>query len=60
MAFLIEYYKGAFPLWLSPVQARILTVNENQIEYAKMIESKLQYNGIRVESDLRDESLGKK
>lgn len=60
MAFLIEYYKGAFPLWFSPVQARILTVNENQIEYAKIIESKLQYNEIRVESDLRDESLGKK
>lgn len=60
MAFLIEYYKGAFPLWLSPVQARILTVSENNIDYAKQVESKLLYNGLRVEMDLRDESLGKK
>lgn len=60
IAFLTEYYAGAFPLWLAPVQARLLTINEAQIPYAKEVESLLLSKGIRVETDLRNETIGKK
>ena len=56
---LIEHYAGAFPTWLSPVQAKVLPVN-NQYhqEYAKQVYKALQENGIRVELDDREEKLG--
>jgi threonyl-tRNA synthetase len=60
MAFLIEKYSGAFPLWLSPVQAKILPIAEAHLEYAKKIFSDLQTAGIRVELDESNETLGKK
>lgn len=60
MAFLIEYYGGAFPLWLAPEQVRILTITDRQNDYAKKIQSKLLAFGTRVELDLRNESIGKK
>lgn len=60
MAFLIEKYAGAFPLWLSPMQARVLPVSEKHAEYAKKVLIALQEAGIRAEADLADESLGKK
>ncbi|MGN0993338.1 MAG: threonine--tRNA ligase [Bacilli bacterium] len=60
-AFVIEETKGAFPLWLSPVQVNIIPVNnEYHLEYAKQIEDKLKENGIRVNLDDRDEKLGYK
>ena len=60
-AFIIEETKGAFPLWLSPVQVNIIPVNnEYHLEYAKKIEDKLKENGIRVNLDDRDEKLGYK
>ena len=60
MAFLIEHYAGAFPLWLSPVQARVIPVSEKQAEYAKEIFEKLRDAGIRVELDDSSETLGKR
>lgn len=61
VAFLIEEYKGAFPLWLSPVQVKVLPVNLNYHEsYATEVKNMLQKQGIRVELDLRNEKLGYK
>ena len=57
---LIEHFAGAFPVWLAPVQVRILTISEEQIPFAKELFSKLQEIGIRVELDARDEKIGYK
>ncbi|MBM4338056.1 MAG: threonine--tRNA ligase [Deltaproteobacteria bacterium] len=55
---LIEHYAGAFPVWLAPVQAIILTVTERHIPYAEKVYRQLIQKGIRVEKDLRNEKLG--
>jgi threonyl-tRNA synthetase len=55
---LIEHYAGNFPLWLSPVQAVVLTVTDNQIPYAEEVYTTLRQAGVRVERDLRNEKLG--
>ncbi len=55
-----EHFAGAFPLWLSPVQVKVLPVTERAHEYANQIEAKLDEAGIRAESDLRSEKLGYK
>lgn len=60
MAFLIEKYAGAFPLWLAPVQARVLPIGEGHVAYAEALVAKLQAAGIRTEIDVTGESLGKK
>jgi threonyl-tRNA synthetase len=60
MAFLIEKYGGAFPLWLSPVQARVLSVSEKHAAYAEEVAETLKAAGIRAEADNSNESLGKK
>ncbi len=60
MGILIEHYGGAFPTWLSPVQAIIVPIGENQIDYAKNIASLMRESGIRIEIDLSNETLGKK
>lgn len=60
MAFLIEYYGGAFPLWFAPVQARIMTITDDQIPFAREVEKALLASGLRVESDLRNETISKK
>jgi threonyl-tRNA synthetase len=57
---LLEHFNGALPFWLSPVQVRVLTINEKVSGYAKEVEQELKKNGIRVELDERNESLGKK
>lgn len=57
---LIEHYAGAFPLWLAPVQAVVVTVTERCNDWAKEVASELSLKGFRVESDLRNEKLGKK
>ena len=59
MAFLIEKYAGEFPLWLSPVQAKILPVSEKHTDYARKIAADFMDAGIRVEVDDND-SLGKR
>ncbi|GAB6934073.1 threonine--tRNA ligase [Calditerricola satsumensis] len=60
VAFLLEYYKGAFPVWLAPVQARILTITDAQVPYARQVRDKLAQAGIRVELDERNEKIGYK
>ncbi|MBR1987650.1 MAG: threonine--tRNA ligase [Clostridia bacterium] len=60
LAYLIEKYAGAFPAWLSPTQVKIITVSENNNAYALEVEGKLKQAGLRVESDLDNESVGKK
>ncbi|OGI21934.1 MAG: threonine--tRNA ligase [Candidatus Moranbacteria bacterium RIFCSPHIGHO2_01_FULL_55_24] len=60
MAFLIEHYAGAFPLWLAPVQAVILPIGEKHRGFAEDIDKKLRTAGIRTELDQSDESLGKR
>jgi len=57
---LTEHYAGAFPLWLSPVQARIVTVTDAQKEFAETALTALRERGVRVEADLRNEKLGYK
>ena len=57
---LIEHYAGAFPLWLAPVQAKIITISDAQVEYAKKVEEVLSKAGFRVELDDRNEKLGYK
>lgn len=59
MAFLIEKYGGAFPLWLSPVQIKVLPVSEKHIDYANQVLSQMKEVGIRAEIDT-DDSLGKR
>lgn len=60
MAFLIEKYGGDFPLWLSPVQARVLPVSDKHNAYAGEVRDALHGAGIRAELDDANESLGKK
>ncbi|OIO31041.1 threonine--tRNA ligase [Candidatus Nomurabacteria bacterium CG1_02_43_90] len=60
MSTLIEHTAGAFPLWLSPVQVKILPISEKYIEYAKKVQSELLQADIRVEMDDSNESLGKR
>jgi len=55
---LIEHYAGSFPLWLSPVQAIVVNVTDNQAEYAEEVYQQLRAAGVRVELDLRNEKLG--
>ncbi len=57
---LIEHYAGEFPLWLAPVQAVILPVSQNFLDYAKKVEIELKNNNIRVELDDRNEKIGYK
>ncbi|OUS68401.1 threonine--tRNA ligase [Paenibacillus sp. MY03] len=59
-AFLLENFAGALPLWLSPVQAKVIPVSQAYEAYARKVEEQLQLGGIRVESDLRNEKLGYK
>jgi len=60
MGVLIEHYAGAFPLWLSPVQAVLVTVTDAQIPYGEAVYRKMIDAGIRVERDFRNEKLGYK
>jgi len=55
---LIEHYAGAFPVWLAPVQAILLTVTDRHIPYAEKVYLALVQKGIRVEKDFRNEKLG--
>ena len=55
---LIEHYAGALPLWLAPVQAVVMNITDNQAEYVKKVAETLKNQGIRVNSDLRNEKIG--
>lgn len=60
LSFLTEETKGAFPIWLAPVQVKLLPISDNQIEYALSLKNKLEALGIRVELDDRNEKIGYK
>ena len=57
---LIEHYAGAFPLWLSPVQVKVLPITEKQTMYAEEVVSLLRNEGLRAELDSRNEKIGYK
>ena len=59
-AMLMEHFNGEFPVWLSPVQARILPVSEEQTEYCAQLLKTLKRKGCRVELDSNNETLGAK
>lgn len=60
MAFLIEHYAGVWPLWLSPVQVKLLPVGEKHREYASELQARFVEAGIRAVVDMTDETVGKK
>ncbi|HKL24969.1 MAG TPA: threonine--tRNA ligase [Desulfuromonadales bacterium] len=55
---LIEHFAGNFPLWISPVQAKVVNVTDNQAAYAQQVCDQLRQEGVRVQADLRNEKLG--
>jgi threonyl-tRNA synthetase len=57
---LIEHFAGAFPLWLAPEQARVITVSEKSEDYGRQVEAKLRAAGLRAKGDYRPEKLGAK
>ena len=57
---LIEQYAGDFPLWLAPVQARLLTVSDDQMPFAQTVVAEMQAQSIRAEVDTGGDRLGKK
>ena len=60
LSILIEHFAGAFPFWLAPTQILIATVNDSVQSYTEEIEKRLEAKGVRVELDLRNETIGKK
>ncbi|MEO0020183.1 MAG: threonine--tRNA ligase [candidate division WOR-3 bacterium] len=60
MGILVEHYGGAFPTWLAPVQARVLTVTEKEIGYAQEVFERLKAAGTRVEIDINNDKIGYK
>ena len=60
IAVLIEHFAGAFPLWLAPVQARVVSVSEKAETYAREVTARLKAEGLRVEADLAADKLGAK
>ena len=60
LAYLIEKYAGAFPLWLAPTQVKVLNLTDRNVPYAEKIVSALKSKGIRVELDARNEKIGYK
>ncbi len=60
IGFLLEHYAGKLPVWLSPVQVKILPISDKFLEYAKTILDKLKKADIRAEIDDRNEKIGKK
>jgi len=57
---LIEHYAGAFPLWLAPVQARLIPIADRHVAYARQVAAKLEAEGLRVEVDERGERMNAK
>ncbi len=60
IGFLLEHYAGKFPLWLAPLQVKILPISDKFMEYAESVKKQLRRAGIRVEIDDRQEKIGKK
>jgi len=60
IGFLLEHYAGKFPVWLAPVQVKILPISDKFLDYAKEVKAKLRRMHVRVEIDERSEKIGKK
>lgn len=60
LALLIEKYAGAMPAWFAPVQVKVLPIVDKHFDYTEKVRAALQANGIRVETDLRNEKIGYK
>jgi threonyl-tRNA synthetase len=60
IAILIEHYAGAFPVWLAPVQAKVLSISEKTADYARQVYERLLGEDLRVELDNRDDKIGAK
>jgi len=60
MGILIEHFAGKFPLWINPVQVKIITVTDRNIKFAEEVAKKLKERGIRVELDIKAETINKK
>jgi threonyl-tRNA synthetase len=57
---LIEHYAGKFPVWLAPVQVKVLPISNSFLQYATLVSNQLKSAGVRCELDTRDEKLGYK
>jgi threonyl-tRNA synthetase len=57
---MVEHYAGAFPLWLAPVQARVLPISDDLNDYAQSVVDKMTEEGLRAELDSRSEKIGYK
>ena len=55
-----EHFAGAFPVWLSPVQVKVMPITDRTNNYAKHVADRLEKAGLRVETDLRNEKIGYK
>ncbi len=60
IGFLLEHYAGKFPVWLAPLQVKILPISDKFMDYANLVKNKLKQAGVRVEIDDRSEKIGKK
>ncbi|GAI26066.1 unnamed protein product, partial [marine sediment metagenome] len=60
LATLIEHYGGAFPVWLAPVQARVIPIADRHLDYAHKLEAELKKEGVRIEVDDRSERVNLK
>jgi len=60
IGFLLEHYAGKLPVWLAPVQVKVLPISDKFLDYAKSVAGKLKKSDIRVEVDDRNEKIGKK
>lgn len=60
IGFLLEHYAGKFPVWLAPLQVKILPISDKFMDYALAVKAKLRKAGVRVEIDDRSEKIGKK
>jgi threonyl-tRNA synthetase len=60
IGFLLEHYAGKFPVWLAPLQVKVLPISDKYMDYARETEKSLKKAGIRVEVDDRNEKIGKK
>jgi threonyl-tRNA synthetase len=60
IAILIEHYAGAFPVWLAPVQVKVLSISEKTADYAQQVYERLMDEELRVELDIRDDKIGAK
>ena len=60
IGFLLEHYAGKFPVWIAPLQVKILPISEKFMPYAEQVLAEFKKAGVRVEIDDRNEKIGKK